>query len=88
MPGGGPFKLESGQPTDDSELAMCLLDGIIDSNEDGASGVLDINKIALRYKQWLQSEPFDKGITTTNALSAIQDGNPARSAKEASTEHN
>ena len=29
MPGGGPFKLASGQITDDSELASCLMWGII-----------------------------------------------------------
>jgi ADP-ribosylglycohydrolase len=30
MPGGGPFILGSGQITDDSELAMCVMQGIID----------------------------------------------------------
>lgn len=30
MPGGGPFELASGQITDDSELASCLLWGIIE----------------------------------------------------------
>jgi ADP-ribosylglycohydrolase len=29
MPGGGPFRLASGQITDDSELASCLMWGII-----------------------------------------------------------
>jgi ADP-ribosylglycohydrolase len=29
MPGGGPFVLGSGQITDDSELAMCVMEGII-----------------------------------------------------------
>ena len=33
MPGGGPFNLGSGQITDDGELAMCLMQGIIDSNK-------------------------------------------------------
>lgn len=28
MPGGGPFNLNAGQITDDSELAMCLMQGI------------------------------------------------------------
>ena len=32
MPGGGPFKLGSGQITDDSELAMCLMTGLIEPN--------------------------------------------------------
>jgi len=39
MPGGGPFNLESGQVTDDSELATCLLYGIIEqkNNEEKTS---------------------------------------------------
>jgi ADP-ribosylglycohydrolase len=28
MPGGGPFNLSPGQITDDSELAMCMMQGI------------------------------------------------------------
>ena len=31
MPGGGPWNLFSGQITDDSELAMCMMNGIIES---------------------------------------------------------
>ena len=34
MPGGGPFDLVSGQITDDSEMAMCLMWGLIDGNKD------------------------------------------------------
>lgn len=30
MNGGGPFLLAAGQVTDDSELAMCLMHGLID----------------------------------------------------------
>ena len=33
MPGGGPHKVGPGQVTDDSELAMCLMQAIIESNE-------------------------------------------------------
>ncbi len=29
MPGGGPHKVASGQVTDDSELAICLIDAIV-----------------------------------------------------------
>ena len=31
MPGGGPWRVAAGQITDDSELAMCLMRGILDS---------------------------------------------------------
>ena len=34
MEGGGPFKLGSGQVTDDSELAMCVMRGILNSHKD------------------------------------------------------
>jgi ADP-ribosylglycohydrolase len=34
IPGGGPFKLFSGQVTDDSELAMCLLHAIVSQKQD------------------------------------------------------
>ena len=34
MNGGGPWRLNAGQVTDDSELAMCLMWGILNSNED------------------------------------------------------
>ena len=30
MPGGGPFDLEGGQYTDDSELSMCLMRGLVE----------------------------------------------------------
>jgi ADP-ribosyl-[dinitrogen reductase] hydrolase len=33
MPGGGPHNVGPGQVTDDSELAMCLMWGIIKGNE-------------------------------------------------------
>ena len=31
MPGGGPHKIGAGQVTDDSELAMCLMKGLINA---------------------------------------------------------
>jgi ADP-ribosylglycohydrolase len=29
LPGGGPFRLLPGQVTDDSEMAMCILHGLV-----------------------------------------------------------
>ena len=37
MPGGGPFEVGAGQITDDSELAMCLMWALVESN-DGKQG--------------------------------------------------
>lgn len=31
MPGGGPWWLFAGQITDDSELALCMMEGLIES---------------------------------------------------------
>ena len=44
MPGGGPFNLDPGQITHDSELTLCLMRGIVDG---GSSGALDVERIAL-----------------------------------------
>ena len=63
MPGGGPFGLISGQITDDGELALCLGQGLAEGK-----GILDLNKIALYYKRWLNSDPFDIGVTTKSAF--------------------
>ena len=66
MPGGGPHAVAPGQVTDDSELAMCLMHGLIEGN-----GKLDMAKIVLYYGKWFQDGPFDRGGTVTNALKEI-----------------
>ena len=68
MPGGGPFGCGPGQITDDSELAMCLLHGLINGNEGQEEPVLDVDAIATMYAHWIKSNPFDIGITTRQAL--------------------
>jgi ADP-ribosylglycohydrolase len=73
MNGGGPFKLAAGQVTDDSELAMCAMTGIIENDEDIAKGNIDMNKIAARYSDWIGSSPFDIGNTTRAGLGGLID---------------
>lgn len=63
LPGGGTFKLGPGQITDDGELTISLLRGLIDSN-----GVLDLNKISSSYAKWFQSKPFDVGGTLRKSI--------------------
>jgi len=63
LPGGGCHKVGRGQVTNDSELAMCLAQGLADG-----SGVLNLNKIASWYGKWVESKPFDIGGTTRNSL--------------------
>ena len=47
MEGGGTYRLASGQITDDSELAICLMRGLIDGN-----GKLNTAIIAKYYSEW------------------------------------
>ena len=63
MEGGGTWKLAPGQVTDDSELAMCLMQGLINSR-----GKLDINELNTMYGKWMMSPPFDIGMTTKETL--------------------
>jgi len=63
MPGGGCWNIPPGQVTDDSELAMCLLNALVESN-----GKLDLKEICKWYGKWMESPPFDIGHTTRNGL--------------------
>lgn len=60
--GEGPFHVKPGQVTDDTELAMGLLYAILEN------GQYDKNKVAEKYIKWYNSNPFDIGNTTRNAL--------------------
>ena len=69
MPGGGPWEIAPGQITDDSELAMCLLQAITTSiQQSGKFGfqngecMLFTVEIGTNYRNWLKSQPFDIGI--------------------------
>lgn len=62
--GGGPFHLAPGQPTDDSELMLSLLNAIV-----AADMKYDKEIVAKYYINWYKSEPFDIGNATKNAFS-------------------
>lgn len=70
MPGGGTaFNfLQPGQVTDDSELAISLGNGIINSK----NGMIDPELIADQYSDWVSSNPFDIGNTTLKGLRPIR----------------
>lgn len=78
MVGGGPFELHPGQWTDDTSMALCLANSLL---ETGAFDPLDQMK---RYIKWwregyLSSNGycFDIGITTSDALSDFENtGDP------------
>ena len=67
--GGGPFQLERGQWTDDTSMALCLAESLI--NEKG----MDLNGQICRYSNWYNygymsctGTCFDIGITVQLAL--------------------
>lgn len=69
MPGGGPFGLGEGQVTDNSELAMCLMQGLLQGE-----GQLDMDAVAHYNGLWGQSEPASYGITVGRAIKPLTDG--------------
>lgn len=64
MVGLGPFTLEPGQVTDDTQMACCLAASLM------SKGELDLDDVAARYLGW-RLHAFDIGQQTTAALSQI-----------------
>ena len=60
--GGGVHKLEPGQLSDDSEMALCLARSLV------ACDGFDIHDVACSYCYWMMSGPMCAGRTTRNAL--------------------
>jgi ADP-ribosylglycohydrolase len=59
---GGTFNTLAGQPTDDSEMALLLARSLADK------GTFNGAEVLRQYRFWLESKPFDCGITTSKAL--------------------
>jgi len=78
MVGGGPFDLEPGQWTDDTSLALCLAESLLER------GGFDPVDQLQRYVRWWKEghwsstgRCFDIGMATRNALFRFQEtGNP------------
>jgi ADP-ribosyl-[dinitrogen reductase] hydrolase len=73
MVGGGPFKLAPGQWTDDTSLALCLAESLIECGRFDPSDQMD------RYVRWYREgylsstgRCFDIGITTSAALQEFE----------------
>lgn len=60
MPGGGVWRVGPGQFTDDTELALSLAYGL--SGHCPREG-FPRTSVAQQYYSWLNSEPFDVGLT-------------------------
>ena len=78
MVGGGPFLLNPGEWTDDTSMALCLAESLVECNG------FDANDQMRRYVKWLEEgywssngRCFDIGGTTHDALRKFeQTGNP------------
>lgn len=78
MTGGGPFRLRAGQWTDDTSMALCLAESLIECDGFNAADQMQ------RYVRWWRGgymsstgTCFDIGGTTRQALSAFeQTGHP------------
>ena len=73
MEGGGPFRLEPGQWTDDTSMALALADSLI------ACGGLDEQDLMTRFVSWMDEGAyssngrcFDIGITVRGALNRFK----------------
>jgi ADP-ribosyl-[dinitrogen reductase] hydrolase len=66
MPGGGALRVANGQITDDSELALCLAQALVTTQD------FDLERIAFNYVQWVNSSPFDMGRTTRYSLACFK----------------
>ena len=78
MIGGGPFRLEAGQWTDDTSMALCLAESLLEK------GGFDPRDQMQRYIKWWRDghhsctgRCFDIGISTRGALASFEaSGNP------------
>ncbi len=63
---GGTWNLIAGQPTDDSEMALALARSLSEH------GCFDPKAVSKAYIEWRHSDPFDIGMTTSNAIAALE----------------
>ena len=73
MTGGGPFRLKPGEWTDDTSMALCLAESLVEC------GGFDANDQCERYVKWLDEgymgsngRCFDVGVQTSRALRAYK----------------
>ncbi len=71
--GGGPHRLEKGEYTDDTEMALAIAHGCTPEG-------IDLDQVAAHFVAWYRSGPKDIGIATSQALRLIDQGVPWRDA--------
>ena len=73
MPGGGVFRVGKGQPTDDTELTLSLLNALMKHDP---SEPFPKKDIVVNYVRWMnKSRPFDYGNTTRIAFGDVIENN-------------
>lgn len=70
MPGGGVWGMASGQITDDGELALALGRALV------GHASFPALQVACGYVSWMNSRPFDAGLTTRKALEDVSPEDP------------
>jgi len=73
--GGGPHRLETGEYTDDTGMALAIARAC-------TAGGIDLDAVAANFVTWYRSGPKDIGIATTQALELISQGVPWQEAGE------
>jgi ADP-ribosyl-[dinitrogen reductase] hydrolase len=68
MLGQGTHRQPAGTITDDTEMAMCIAESLVECGE------FDPADIAVRFVEWYESGPFDIGIMTRQAIQRLQQG--------------
>lgn len=68
--GGGHFGWRPGEPTDDTQMAACIVSSFIEKGE------FVPDDIARRFVKWAKSGPKDIGATTVRGLGSISLGVP------------
>lgn len=66
--GGGPFDWEAGEPTDDTQMMIRLLASLVNNDD------FDLEDLAQRFTDWLDSKPKDIGNTVLDALKKVRSG--------------
>lgn len=66
--GGGPFHWKAGDPTDDTDMMISLLQSLCDNKG------FNLRNIADNYVKWIKSNPVDVGITTSDGLQKVSAG--------------
>ena len=51
---------------------MCMMHAFVENESELKNGKLDMNKVAKRYADWIDSPPFDIGMATRGALGPLK----------------